>query len=255
MVQRLLLAAYDVHVFVHNNAERGRTLAEAGATIVRSVQDLARCGIVISALFDDRQFVEVFDNDDGLVSHIHDGSVIVTHTTGDPRVIQHLSRRLAQRGATIVDAPFSGTAEDVRAGRLIVLTSGDESSLDRVEPAIRSYAGRVTRCGALGRAMFVKLVNNALFAANAQLAMVALAAAAEAGIEAPLALTAIDGCSGSSVAWQTIARHGSTSAFTDAVTQYLRKDVAICAGVLANYASDGFQTLAARAAAGPLTLS
>jgi 3-hydroxyisobutyrate dehydrogenase-like beta-hydroxyacid dehydrogenase len=110
------------------------------------------------------------------------GSTLVVHTTTTVQTIGVLAAAAAERGAHVVDAPVSGTADDIRSGRLTVLAGGDEAPVARCAEVFRAYADPILATGALGTATKVKLVNNILFAANVQPLSDAARLAAELGV-------------------------------------------------------------------------
>jgi 3-hydroxyisobutyrate dehydrogenase-like beta-hydroxyacid dehydrogenase len=110
------------------------------------------------------------------------GSTLVVHTTTTVQTIGVLAAAAAERGAHVVDAPVSGTADDIRSGRLTVLAGGDEAPVARCTEVFRAYADPILATGALGTATKVKLVNNILFAANVQPLSDAARLAAELGV-------------------------------------------------------------------------
>jgi 3-hydroxyisobutyrate dehydrogenase-like beta-hydroxyacid dehydrogenase len=55
------------------------------------------------------------------------------------------------------------------------MIGGPSACIDCVEPILRSYADSMIRTGDVGSALTIKLVNNVLFAADAQLVGAAVA--------------------------------------------------------------------------------
>ena len=83
----------------------------------------------------------------------------------------------------MVDAPFSGGADNVLAGTLTVMLGGAPDDVERARTTVGAYADPIFTIGALGSALVVKLVNNALFAANIQLVAQAEQIANELGVD------------------------------------------------------------------------
>ena len=252
MVRRLLAVGHRVRA-VARNRDAHRDLALAGAEVVASAQELASCRVVICCLFDDHQLLEVFGGGDGLAARLPQGALIISHTTGSPVVLRHLASRLAPVGGGVVDAAFSGTAADVRAQVLTVLLGGTAEHVTWAESIVKAYADPVLRTGALGSAMCIKLLNNLLFAAHAQLALTAVAAAEQLGVLGPLFVEAVKLCSGASEAFTYLERQGGPEPFSVAVAPYLSKDVAISRS-LAKASGLDLTTLVQTALAGPLNL-
>ena len=142
------------------------------------------------------------------------------------------------RAAHVVDAPFSGTPDNIRAGTLTVLLGGAKEDVDRVEPAVRAYAGTVIRTGDLGSALVLKLVNNIVFAANVQVALEVARLAEQAGMPMSSLYEVFAASSGGTKAIGVMERFGAPQAFADQVRPFMVKDVAACEQVAAEIGVD-----------------
>ena len=114
MSERLLAAGHDVTVYARR-AEVREHFARPGATVTDSLADAARGAEVVHVrVYSDEQFESRSrSTTDGLVANLADDALLVSHTTGSPATIQ----RIADAGnGHVVDAPFSGGADDVLAG-------------------------------------------------------------------------------------------------------------------------------------------
>lgn len=224
MVHRLLGAGFPVTVFARRDEVR-RRLADAGATLASSVARAADAAdVAIVCLFSEDQVREVAFGEEGLLAHLGPGAVLVNHTTVTPGAIRDL---VATAGpGRVVDAPVSGSAQEIAQGRLRILVGGEEAAVDRAEPPLRSYGDPLLPTGGTGSATLVKLVNNLLYAAHAQVGRDALRLADDLGVDRPLLLEALAACSGGSNAlryWQARPDDDGSGA-----VPYIRKDVAAC---------------------------
>ena len=120
---------------------------------------------------------------DGLVAAMPAGSILVLHTTGSPRTAEAIAERATPRGVQVVDAPVSGGPHNAAAGALTLFVGGADDAVAAVRPVLSSYGDPILHVGPLGAGQKVKLVNNALFAAQIGLLSdaVELAAAARGG--------------------------------------------------------------------------
>jgi len=242
MVERLLTAGIPVLLYARRPEVADR-LARLGAVPVPSLPELgAQADVVISCLFNDAQLTEVAlggPSGDGLLAAMAPGSVLASHTTGTLATVARLADAAAARDVQVVEAPISGTAADIRAGKLTVLLAGAPAALDAVEPVLRAgYADPVLRTGALGSALKVKLINNVLFAAHSQLAADAIRLAGELDVDPAQLIAALSHCSGESRAAGYVLDVGGAAAFAAAVLPFLRKDVAACEQVAAELGAD-----------------
>lgn len=224
MSERLLSAGHDLTVYARR-VEVREHFAALGAAVTDSLAEAAGAADVVHlALYSDQQLTEVALGDGGLVAHLGPDTLLVSHTTGSPAT----ARSIADAGnGHMVDAPFSGSADDVRAGRLTVMLGGAPEDVARARETIGAYADPMAHIGALGSALVVKLVNNALFAANIQLVAQAEQIANDLGVDTPTLARVIQDSSGASYVMGLVAMMGSTRTLVDAAGHYMRKDIEV----------------------------
>ncbi|MCV7397934.1 NAD(P)-dependent oxidoreductase [Mycobacterium paraseoulense] len=252
MVLRLLDVGVRVAVYVRRSEVRDR-LASRGARIAASVAELAtRSDILISCLFSDAQLIEVGLGPDGFVANAKPGSIVVSHTTGTLTTLESL--RDDPSAPTILDAPVSGTADDIAAGTLTVLIGGPAEAVQLVTPTLAAYANTIVPTGELGSALALKLINNVLFAANAQLVAAATELGASIGVNPDALLAALQVCSAGSRAATHMQQVGGTDSFAEIAGPFLRKDVAACLAAAAQAGAD-LGLLGDVVADGPLPLN
>jgi 3-hydroxyisobutyrate dehydrogenase-like beta-hydroxyacid dehydrogenase len=263
MVDRLVAAGHEVQVLARSQTARA-ALAAAGAHPVDQVTEAAAgAAVVCVCVFTDAQVIEVVLGGrsprasgavahrptlPGVVAHHHEtpprggllaamgeGATLVVHTTGSPRTAQAIAAHAAGRGVRVVDAPVSGGPHDVAAGRVTLLAGGAEADVDRVRPVLTAYGDPVLHVGPLGAGQGVKLVNNALFAANIGLLAQAVRLGAQLGVEESVLLGALPHGSANSRALAAAAGRGSVTAFAESVREFLGKDVAAVRAVAADH--------------------
>jgi 3-hydroxyisobutyrate dehydrogenase-like beta-hydroxyacid dehydrogenase len=227
MVERLLSAGHDVVVYARREEIR-RRLEAKGAAMADSVADLARgSNVLISCLFSDAQLRETGLGPDGFIANAKDGAVFVSHTTGTLSTLE-LLRDGSAAPPVIVDAPVSGTADDITAGALTVLIGGPSDVVAALTPILAAYADPVLATGALGSALALKLINNLLFAANAQLLAAATQLAEQLRVAPDVLLSTLQVCSARSHAADQAHRIGGMDRFAELAGPFLRKDIAAC---------------------------
>jgi 3-hydroxyisobutyrate dehydrogenase-like beta-hydroxyacid dehydrogenase len=137
-----------------------------------------------------------------------------------------------------VDAPVSGGPHDVAAGTITLLVGGADDAVDAVRPALRAYGDPILHVGPRGNGQRVKLINNALFAANIGLLAAAVDLGAQLGVDEKALLDALPQGSASSFALAGVARAGSVGGFARAAAEFLGKDVAVVRRVVADLGGD-----------------
>jgi 3-hydroxyisobutyrate dehydrogenase-like beta-hydroxyacid dehydrogenase len=163
----------------------------------------------------------------GLLDAMPGGAVLVIHTTGSPRTAEEIAVRAAPRRIEVIDAPVSGGPHDVAAGRLTLFAGGSGGALEQVRPALASYGDPILHVGPVGAGQRVKLVNNAVFAAQIGLLAGAVSLAAQLGVDETVLLGALPHGSAASRALAGVASRGSVAAFAASVGDFIAKDVAV----------------------------
>src|SRR5271167_2682596 len=227
MVERLLGAGHDVVLYARREEIR-RRLKGKGAALADSVADLARgSDVLISCLFSDAQLRETGLGPDGFIANAKPGAVFVSHTTGTLSTLEAL-RDGSPSAPAILDAPVSGTVENIDAGTLTVLIGGRSDAVAAVTPILAAYADPVVATGAMGSALALKLINNLLFAANAQLLGAATQLGTQLGVTPDVLLSTLQVCSANSHAAGHAHRIGGMDRFAELAGPFLRKDIAAC---------------------------
>jgi len=225
MIDRMLAAGLPVTVYARRAEVRER-FAAAGATTTDSAAVVAAVAdVLIVCVFSDEQLLDVALGDDGLVANMAPGSVLALHTTGSPSTARTLAEAGAPRHVHVVDAPVSGTDAGIAQGKLTVMLGGEPADRDRVRAVVATYSDHVFDVGALGAGQCVKLVNNAVLAANLQIACDAERVARELGIELSALAAVLHVSSGQSFALDMMAGLGGTEKAVSLAGHFLRKDV------------------------------
>jgi 3-hydroxyisobutyrate dehydrogenase-like beta-hydroxyacid dehydrogenase len=224
MVQRLVAAGQPTAVYARRDDVRAR-LRGAGAVLADSVAELAAASdILICCLFSDAQLRETAMGPDGFIANLKEGAIFVSHTTGSVSTLRTLAASSAS--LTVLDAPVSGTADDIAQGTLTVLLGGESEAARRVQPVLAAYADPIVHTGVLGSARDMKLLNNVVFAANAQLVAAAVRIGERLGVPPDALLSALTVCSGNSNAASYVQGAGGLEKFAELAEPFLRKDVA-----------------------------
>jgi len=136
-----------------------------------------------------------------------------------------MAQRAEACGVSVLDAALSGSPVDISEGHLTLWVGGRADLLQRVQPILRSYGDPIIHVGDVGAGQWVKLVNNALFAANAALVAQAEHILSQVGLTPVQALEAIEHGSGASRALGLVVRLGGTEALRSAAGPFIRKDL------------------------------
>jgi len=184
MAAQLVDAGFDVTVYNRTAAAAAGFAATHSSSSAPTPRELAlAASIIVTMVADGPALLALFEGDDGLLRGLRPGSIVVDMgTTG----IEHtnLARaHLAERGASLVEAPVSGSVAAATGKTLLVMAGGDDAALDTVMPVLDAMAGRIIRVGGPGSGAAMKLaVNAVLFGLNQAIAE-SLVLAEHAGID------------------------------------------------------------------------
>jgi 3-hydroxyisobutyrate dehydrogenase-like beta-hydroxyacid dehydrogenase len=235
MVRRLAETGHEVRALGRSDEKRS-AVSELGA---HAVTELSAVGdgaeVVVVCVFTDEQVQQICLHSE-LLSAMPSGAVLVVHTTGSPRTVEMIAA--ASSDIDVVDAPVSGGPHDIAAGHVTLFVGGSDDAVTRARPALDSYGDPVLHVGALGAGQRVKLINNALFAAQIGLLREAVRLGDRLGVEESRLLSAVSHGSAASRVGGFIAARGSVAGFVDGVGEFIGKDVAVVRAIAAELGSD-----------------
>jgi len=240
MVRRLVGAGLDV-VAVGRRPETAAALRELGVTVLDAPAAVGAAAQVLCVMtFDDAQVRDVLLGEPGAggaLGAMRPGATLVVHTTCGPDLVNAL-QEAAPAGVSVLDAPVSGRAPDILAGRITLLVGGREDHLETVRPVLAAYGNPILHLGPLGSGQRTKLLNNLLFAVNMRLAGDVGALAERLGLDPVTAMRAIAVSSGSSYALGAVAEFGGPDVAFERVREFLGKDVSFVQALAAELGVD-----------------
>lgn len=116
--------------------------------------------VLVVAVVDDEQVLEVLDDRTGAARSLPAGSTVVVVSTISLQTIRRLDDRLRSRGVGLVDCGVSGGASAAADGQLVSMVGGDDARIDHVTPVIEAFSSQVVRMGPLGAGQRAKLARN-----------------------------------------------------------------------------------------------
>jgi 3-hydroxyisobutyrate dehydrogenase/putative dehydrogenase len=131
------------------------------------------------------QVESVLFGDDGAAGVLEAGAVVVITATVGPAPIARWAATLAERDVELIDAPVSGGVARAGEGNLLIMVSGAEDAIARVQPLLDALARNAPVVGSSpGDGQKVKLVNQLLCGVHIAAAGEALAFAEALGLDA-----------------------------------------------------------------------
>jgi 3-hydroxyisobutyrate dehydrogenase-like beta-hydroxyacid dehydrogenase len=175
-----------------------RTRAKAGALIERGMiwRDTPRAAaagaqVVFSMVTDDAALAAITSGADGILAGLSPGSIYVDMSTVSPQASRELAGRVRRAGATMIDAPVSGSVPAAENGTLSIMAGGPAGAFGSVAPLLHRLGSNVTHVGGNGQGLLLKLAINISLAAQMLAFSEGLLLAERGGIDPVLAARAM----------------------------------------------------------------
>jgi 3-hydroxyisobutyrate dehydrogenase-like beta-hydroxyacid dehydrogenase len=170
---------------------KAEEVAEGGATVVNSPAEAASGSeIVVTMLADPAAVLGVMEGEDGILSSIAPGSIVIDSSTISPPTTQAVAEKLRARGADMLDAPVFGSKNEAEKGELGFIVGGNRETFDSVQDVFASM-GKTFYVGTNGMGSYAKLVVNFIIAASLQAMNEGVILATKAGLDPDVMLQVI----------------------------------------------------------------
>jgi len=169
-----------------NNRSQGvvRELAGFGMIAARSPAAVAEQAETVVLMLPDTLAVEaVLLGDDGVVSGLRPGSVVIDMGTTKVMGTRRFAEAVAEAGGGYVDAPVSGGTIGAESGTLTIMAGGGDAAIARVLPLFEVLGKSTTHVGGIGAGQVAKAANQVIVGLNIGAVAEALTLARRAGVD------------------------------------------------------------------------
>ncbi len=230
MAANLARAGYELTVWTHTPGKAQTWAQEHGARALETPAAVAaESDVVFSMVVDGSQVESVLLGEGGAAEAAREGLLCVDCSTIAPGDTRRIGAALAERGASMLDAPVTGSSPRAEDGTLTIMVGGAEHDFARVRPMLEAMGRLIVHVGALGQGEMLKLINNSLGAANAAAVAEALLLAQATGVDLDALVQVVSAGSGASAQLELKAHamraHDFTTLFK---TSHMLKDVRLC---------------------------
>jgi 3-hydroxyisobutyrate dehydrogenase-like beta-hydroxyacid dehydrogenase len=147
--------------------EAMEAFAASGGSVAGSLAELGLwVPCVVLAVFDTQGVLQVLEGEHGLLGAGHQLRTVIDCSTGAPELLQPLATRLQVRGIEFVEAPLSGSSQQIEAGEATALVGGSEAGVQACRPLLDAIAARTIHVGAAGMGAKAKLATNLVLGLN-----------------------------------------------------------------------------------------
>jgi 3-hydroxyisobutyrate dehydrogenase-like beta-hydroxyacid dehydrogenase len=230
MAANVARAGFPLSVWTHTPGKAERWAAEHGAEACPTPAAVAeRSDVIVSMVVDGRQVASVLLERDGVIEAARAGLLCVDMSTIAPADTRRIGLALGAREIRMLDAPVTGSSPRAEDGSLTIMAGGEAEDFARARPLLATMGQLIVHVGELGQGETLKLINNAVGAANAAAVAEALLLADARGIDLDAFVEVVSSGSGASTQLTlksaAMREHDFTPLFK---TAHMLKDVRLC---------------------------
>jgi 3-hydroxyisobutyrate dehydrogenase-like beta-hydroxyacid dehydrogenase len=231
MAANLARAGFDLTVWNRTASTAQQFAADhEGVTVAESpTQAAAEADVVFTMVVDGDQVHQVLLGDDGAATRAPAGTLFVDCSTIGPAATREIGEALDEGGHSLVDAPVTGSSPKAQDGTLTFMVGATEDQFARLAPALNAMGELIVHAGPRGHGQMIKLLNNAMAAANAAIVGEALVVGSRAGVDLDALVTVVASGAGGSTMLNLKAApmrdHDYTTLFK---LEHMLKDVRLC---------------------------
>jgi 3-hydroxyisobutyrate dehydrogenase len=182
MARRILGAGFPLTIY-NRSAARAEPFRAEGEIVAGSPREAAgHADIVISMVADDGASRGVWLGEDGALSSVAPGTILIESSTLSVEWIRSLAAEAAARGCEFLDAPVTGSKPQAAAGELCFLVGGPAGALEKARPVLEAMSRAIVHLGPTGSGSLLKLINNFLCGVQAASLAEAMALVEKGGL-------------------------------------------------------------------------
>ncbi len=230
MAGHLQNKGYNVTVYNRTTAKAEKWVEEYKGSMAKTPGEASQNSeIVFMCVGRDEDIIEVMEGEDGILSEVTEGSIIVDHTTASAEIARNYYLKLKDKKLSFLDAPVSGGQAGAENGVLSIMIGGDEKDYNTVKPVLTSYGKAVELIGPSGSGQIAKMINQICIAGLVQGLSEAMAFGKKSNVDMEKVLSVIS--KGAAQSWQMENRYRT---MLDGKFDYgfavdwMRKDLSIC---------------------------
>ncbi len=184
MARHLADRDFDLTVYNRTVEIAENFASETDATVAATPREVAeQSAVIVMMVASGPVLIDMLDGDDGLCAGISSGDVVIDMGTTGIECTNAARERIQARGASLVEAPVSGSVSSVESRALLIMVGGDDDAVAIATPVLEGIADRVVRMGGAGTGAAMKLAVNAVLFGMNQVVAESLVLAERAGIE------------------------------------------------------------------------
>jgi 2-hydroxy-3-oxopropionate reductase len=161
-----------------------RDLAVLGMTPVPTPAAACEGAEAVIVMLPDTPAVEtVLLGDDGVVSGLEAGLLVIDMGTTKVTSTRRFAKAVTEAGGDYIDAPVSGGTIGAESGELTIMAGGSEAAMARAMPIFEVLGKQTTHVGGIGAGQVAKAANQVIVGLNIGAVAEALTLARNAGVD------------------------------------------------------------------------
>lgn len=142
------------------NKEKVAEMVALGAEAAESIKEIAeKCDVVVSMVPKSEHVKSVYEE---LLPTVKEGQIFIEMSTIDPEVSRELSKKIADKKASMIDAPVVKSVPAAETGTLGIYVGGNKETFQKVENILRCMGSNIIYLGENGSGLVMKLCHNTL---------------------------------------------------------------------------------------------
>ena len=184
MAACLVRAGHDVTVWNRTREKADAWAEQHGGLVAATPREAAEgAAAVISMVVDGPQVDRVLLGEDGAVHGAAEGTLFADMSTIAPADARRIGAALEERGPAFLDAPVTGSSPKAETGTLTIMAGGEARAFARARPLFEAMGEVILHVGPIGHGQVVKVISNAVSAANCATLAQALVVGRAAGVD------------------------------------------------------------------------
>jgi 3-hydroxyisobutyrate dehydrogenase-like beta-hydroxyacid dehydrogenase len=182
--KNIVTKGHSLIVLAHKNRQPIESLIKHGATEGKTPKEIAeKSDIVFLCVTGSPQVEDVVYRKDGLLEGVHKGLIVADCSTAEPSSTLKVADAIAAKGGRFADTPLTRTPNEAEAGKLGLMTGGDDATLAELRPILDCFAEAIIHAGPVSSGHRLKLINNFIALGTAAVVSEAVTAARKAGVD------------------------------------------------------------------------
>jgi len=193
---------YEVTVFNRTVSKAEKWTTDYKGSYAITIQEaVSNADFIVSCAGNDNDVREIYEK---VFSSAKKGALLIDHTTTSANLARELYDKAKASNMEFLDAPVSGGEAGAQGGVLTIMVGGDQSTFDKCEDLMNTYAKATTLVGESGKGQVLKMVNQLCIAGLLEGLSEAWSLAKASNIDPEMMLNVLQhGAAGS---WQMVNR-------------------------------------------------